>query len=269
MRTSNAKSVTLLSKSIEHYDLWVEEVEKQDIPENLKTDFNKIGHLLITHIYRKSMRKIIPEKLESWVRSRYSANVDERVIQKDFIIANQVGKFITSHGEEFDISLSEIKKVIELDNILEKEENKRREKMMALKSEIEALREEKRKARPRSPRRSKAKKTTVKVQEVSTEKSTSKSKVDVVTQDMVYKEWMKHVEEKSTSKSYWYIHEYIARFILKWAREHGDGTITTEVVESFLTDYGKGKADKTMNHYNRVSRYFLEFCEEMYKNAGV
>ena len=258
----------MLSKSLEHYDLWIEEVEKQDIPENLKSDFNKIGHLLIIHIYQKSMRKIIPEKLENWVRSRYSANVDERVIQKDFIIANQVGKFITSRGENFDISLSEIKKVIELDNILEEEENKRREKMMTLKSEIEALREEKRKARPRSPRHSKVKKVQVNIEDVNSEKTTPKTKVEVVTQDMIYAEWMKHVEEKSTSKSYWYIHEYIARFILKWAREHGDGTITTEIVESFLADYGKGKADKTMNHYNRVSRYFLEFCEEMYKNAG-
>jgi hypothetical protein len=72
---------------------------------------------------------------------------------------------------------------------------------------------------------------------------------------------MKHVEVKSTSKSYWYIHEYIARYILNYAIKKNAKSVNKMIVQEFLEEYGEGKAAKTMNHYTRVAKYFLEFCE--------
>jgi hypothetical protein len=179
--------------------------------------------------------------------------------------ASQVSKYLLRKSPDYKIPLNEVRALLELDEILRAEKLKEEEKFKKIKAEVEELRRQKRKLRkPRS-------KVVVK-QASSKNKITSPMKVtrkpiakeiQGIDYDGIYKPWMRHVETKSTSKSYWYIHEYIGRYILNFAIKRDAKSINPEIVQEFLDDYGKGKAAKTMNHYNRVAKYFLEFCQNL------
>ncbi|MHA2030240.1 MAG: hypothetical protein ACW99Q_12660, partial [Candidatus Kariarchaeaceae archaeon] len=166
---------------------------------------------------------------------------------------------------DYKIPLHDVKDLLEVDRRLQIEQEKEKARFYKLKIEVEEIRQERRKHK--KPRIKKIRKQNSIAPKLSNHFNKNASKLieleDGINFDRIYKPWMAHVGTKSTSKSYWYIHEYIARYILNYAIENGAKSINKQIVQEFLDDYGKGRAAKTMNHYNRVAKYFLEFCDNL------
>ena len=137
----------------------------------------------------------------------------------------------------------------------EKIETEKSKILLLERSELEKLKEE-------LPRKNSKKNKQEQKPKIIIEKNMNKTQD--LDHDSIYKKWMIMVESKTMSKSYWHIHDYMSRYILKYATENGDnGLVTYELVESFLKEYGKGKRPKTMNHYNRVVYRFWDFYEKL------
>jgi hypothetical protein len=224
--------------------------EADHVPARIEELFKEFGHAVSLAKKKYRIRKFSKGLLDLWVRSQYKLDMDERIIKRDKLIVSHINQFTVGEKLDYKISLRDFQSILEIDKELEEEERLRLEKFSKLKAEVEKLRQQKRKKKRKFPE-TKSVVTLEKKKEVVTKQ---------IDYDLIYSEWMAHIKTKSTSKSYWYIHEYIARFILKFAINRGAESISEQVVKDFLDDYGKGKAAKTMNHYTRVSRYFLEFC---------
>ncbi|MCE7736877.1 MAG: hypothetical protein GPJ54_18480 [Candidatus Heimdallarchaeota archaeon] len=236
----------------------------EEIPENIKEFYNSVSKSMLNQIRKRGIRNFSGIHVNRWLRLNFSINENELIIEKHKLAASQVGKYLLRKTSDYKIPLSEVRTLLEVDQQLQQHQTLENEKFSKLKAEVELLRENKRKLRqPRSKVSVKASKPITKL---STPSIGAKHQTELLTTldyDSIYKPWMTHVETKSTSKSYWYIHEYIGRYILNFAIKNNATSINYEIVQSFLDDYGKGKAAKTMNHYNRVAKYFLEFCLEL------
>ncbi len=255
------------SQTVEFEDM-VEEIPEGEIPDEVVTLYNNVSQSMLKQIRKRGIRKFSDYNVERWVRLKFGINEDQQVVQKHKIVASQVSKYLLKTQEDYKIPLNEVRNLLELEQELEFQRQKEREKYEKIRSEVEILRKRKQKTlkKHRKPVSSSKKgKSVIKKSEIKNSGKTTvvpeqKKGLDY---DYIYRRWMDHVKTKSTSKSYWYIHEYIGRFILKFAVANKSSSVTSEIVQGFLDDYGKGKAAKTMNHYNRVAKYFLEFCKAL------
>ncbi|MHA2032050.1 MAG: hypothetical protein ACXAC2_12085 [Candidatus Kariarchaeaceae archaeon] len=231
------------------------------IPKNIQDFYNDVSKSMLKQIRKRGIRKFSVNHIERWVRINFPINEDQLVVEKHKMVAAQVSKYLLRRSTDYKIPLNEVRALLELDQLLQTEKEREEEKFRKIKSEVEELRNQKRKLKkPRS--KVVVKRSISNYKPLSKLKETPKitSPVQGIDYDHIYKPWMSHVETKSTSKSYWYIHEYIGRYILNFAIKRNAKSINKEIVQEFLDDYGRGKAAKTMNHYNRVAKYFLEFC---------
>ena len=230
------------------------------IPENIKNFYNDVSKSMLRQIRNRGIRKFSGSHIERWLRLSFPINEDELVLRKHKMVSTQVSKYLLRQSTDYKIPLKDIRDLIELENKLQSKKIQERLQFEKLKKEVEEIRDQRRKER--GPRR-KIKKT-VQIQKT---KKIIKSKTSKPTAgieyDQIYKPWMEHVATKSTSKSYWYIHEYIARYILNFAIERKAKSLNKVIVQEFLEEYGQGKAAKTMNHYTRVANYFLEFSQSL------
>ncbi len=233
----------------------------EEIPERVKEFYNSVSKSMLKQIRSRGIRKFSQNQIDNWLRRNFSINEDEYLIEKHKLAASQVSKFLLKTTNDYKIPLHEIRDLLEVDRLLQTSQKLEKEKFLKLKAEVELLREQKRKLRkPRTKIKTKPIRANTKLSSPIVNKTTKVDSLKAVDYNSIYKPWMKHVETKSTSKSYWYIHEYIGRYILNYAIKNNATSINQEIVRAFLDDYGKGKAVKTMNHYNRVAKYFLEFC---------
>lgn len=232
-----------------------------EIPESVKEFYNSVSKSMLTQIKKRGIRSFSGIHINRWLRLNFSINENQLIVEKHKLAASQVGKYLLRKTSDYKIPLSDVRTLLQVDQQLQQDQMLENEKFSKLKAEVDILRKTKQKLRkPRSKTKAKLKKVNTKLSSPVTLKNTIVDKQRTVDYASIYKPWMEHVETKSTSKSYWYIHEYIGRYILNFAIKNNATSINQEIVQAFLDDYGKGKAAKTMNHYNRVAKYFLEFC---------
>lgn len=233
----------------------------EEIPESVKEFYNSVSKSMLKQIRSHGIRKFSQNQIDNWLRRNFSINEDQHLVEKHKLAASQVSKFLLKTTNDYKIPLHEIRDLLEVDQLIQTTQKLEKEKFLKLKAEVEFLREQKRKLRkPRSKIKTRNIKTNTNLSSPIANKTIILDKSITIDYDSIYKPWMNHVETKSTSKSYWYIHEYIGRYIINFAIKKHATSINKEIVQAFLDDYGKGKAAKTMNHYNRVAKYFLEFC---------
>lgn len=232
----------------------------EQIPEKIKNFYNDVSRSMLRQIRNRGIRKYSGTHIERWLRLSFPINEDEMVVKKHKMVGTQISKYLLREQNDYKIPLKDITDIIELENKLQHKRDQEKIRFEKLKKEVEDIRNQRRKVR--GPRR-KIKKT-VKILKVNKIMRSETSKQSLgINYDKIYKPWMEHVETKSTSKSYWYIHEYIARYILNFAIERKAKSLNKVVVQEFLEEYGQGKAAKTMNHYTRVANYFLEFTQSL------
>ncbi len=236
----------------------------QEIPNNIKEFYTNVGQSILKLIRKRGIRKYSSSHIDQWVRLRFPINEDAILVKKHEMAAKQVSKYLLRKTTDYKIPLNDVHAILELDKKIQEENKLEREKFNKIKAEVEVIRQQKRKMRkPRSKTiTKKVKKKIVASRVIKKELAPSKI-LEGINYDFIYTNWMDHVETKSTSKSYWYIHEYIGRYVLNFAIERNASIINKKIVQDFLDSYGKGKAAKTMNHYTRVAKYFLEFCEAL------
>ena len=238
----------------------------EEIPENIKEFYNSVSKSMIRQIRKRGIRKFSGNHVDRWLRLNFPINEDELIVEKHKLAASQVGKYLLRKAGDYKIPLREVQALLEVEQQLQVSQKTEKEKFDKLKAEVEILRKQKRKLRkPKSKVSVKRMKTRAKLSTPSEPITTTVEMPKVFDYNSIYKPWMVHVETKSTSKSYWYIHEYIGRYIINFAIKNNAASIDEATVQAFLDDYGKGKAVKTMNHYNRVAKYFLEFCQDLQK----
>lgn len=255
------------SQTIEFEDM-VEEIPEGEIPDEVVTLYNNVSQSMLKQIRKRGIRKFSDYNVERWVRLKFGINEDQQVVEKHKIVASQVSRYLLKTQKDYKIPLNEIRNLLELDQELENQRQKEREKYDRLRSEVELLRKRKQKNLKKHRKSISSSKKGKLVTESTEVKNNGKvtpvqETVNGIDYDYIYGKWMDHIKTKSTSKSYWYIHEYIGRFILKFALAKKSSLVSHGIVQDFLDDYGKGKAAKTMNHYNRVAKYFLEFCQAL------
>lgn len=245
---------------------WNKKIENSNLSDEIQTKFKKIGSSMAEYFDSFMTGKVSSSFFDGWVRFHFHLNVDSRKIQISKIIADIFVDFVESYRKKktskFSFDSEKIDQISNLNQEIKNDKKAEEEHWNKIKQEVAKIRKERSKSRKKPPRKKKSRaKRNEKSKPVKIEpKSTYPNP------DKVYEKWMEHVNEKrdkdEISKSYWYIHEYIGRYILEYVRENRDEALITEdVVEEFLEDYGKDKRPKTMNHYNRVARYFYEFYE--------
>lgn len=232
----------------------------EQIPENIKIFYNDVSKSMLRQIRNRGIRKYSGTHIERWLRLSFPINEDEMVLKKHKMAGTQISKYLLRETTDYKIPLKDIRDIIELENKIQHRRDQERLRFEKIKNEVEEIRNQRRKERgPRT--KIKMVVETLKINKLVKSKTSKQSAV--IEYDKIYKPWMKHVESKSTSKSYWYIHEYVARYILNFAIERNAQSINKIIVQEFLDEYGQGKAAKTMNHYTRVAKYFREFCESI------
>ena len=243
---------------------WEEFVAGTDLPKHIEDKYRNIAELMTNYLDDNKIRDSAPRIANSWVSTHFAAVNDDRELLINRLIAKHFSKFITNYKRKSSsdvMSSNELQKIIQIQEELDLERKRKLDRFQEVKQEVQRLRKERRNRRQK----------TVKVKKVVKKpKPKPVNELKELDFDQIYDSWMKHVESKqetqNISKSYWYIHEYIGRFILKFARERNKTVIDEEAVQAFLDDYGKGKRPKTMNHYNRVAKYFLQFCLDLQRN---
>ncbi|MEL0163919.1 MAG: hypothetical protein VW886_02980 [Candidatus Heimdallarchaeota archaeon] len=230
---------------------WNSELQKSEL-ENVNIDhWMKTGRSMAEYLDRFLMKEVPENWFNGWMRYKYPLKVSNEIFNGNEII-----------GINFINLMSNIKKSkSKVDFIFEKLDEY--EKIQTEKSKIYLMeRTELEKLKEELPRKNSKKNKQEQKPKINIEKKINQTKN--LDHDSIYKKWMTMVESKTMSKSYWHIHDYMSRYILKYATENGDnGLVTYELVESFLKEYGKGKRPKTMNHYNRVVYRFWDFYEKL------
>jgi hypothetical protein len=251
---------------------WSEGVRQSDLPNNLAEKYKWVGKSMSEFLDRQMMRELPDSWYTGWVRYHFPLKTDRREIELHNIIADQFAEFVSNNkkASDFMVSKSDLDRIEELENAIGEEKELYNQWFRQIKDEIIEIREAK--YGSIKERRSK-KKTEARAGKPSTAriaKEDSAKTAEILDREFVYKKWMEEVNEKEISKSYWHIHEYMARFILDFAEEQSNtGKVTSDIVEDFLVEYGRGKRPKTMNHYNRVARYFWNFYHNLEKEAGL
>ncbi|OLS20436.1 MAG: hypothetical protein HeimC2_37190 [Candidatus Heimdallarchaeota archaeon LC_2] len=242
----------------------VEQISMEEIPDNIKDFYNNISQSVLKQIRKSGIRKHSSNHIDQWVRIRFPLNEDKTLVKKHQMAATHVSKYLLRQTNDYKIPLNEVQSLLKLDRKLQEQQKREIDKFKKLKAEVEEIRLKKRKLRkPRSKAVLKKVINKNPINHTTKKHQTPNKKFNAINYDFIYSNWMDHVEIKSTSKSYWYIHEYIGRYILNFAIKRKESTINQKIVQEFLGDYGKGKAAKTMNHYTRVAKYFLEFCQSL------
>ncbi|MCE7734716.1 MAG: hypothetical protein GPJ54_07565 [Candidatus Heimdallarchaeota archaeon] len=232
----------------------------EQIPENIKNFYNDISRSMLRQIRNRGIRKYSGTHIDRWLRLSFPINEDKMVLKKHKMVGTQVSKYLLRQTNDYKIPLKDIRDIIDLESKLQHKEDQEKLRFEKLKMEVEEIRNQRRKERGPRTKITRTLKTP-KIKNILKSK-TSKASLGI-NYDKIYKPWMEHVATKSTSKSYWYIHEYIARYILNFAIERKAESLNKVVVQEFLEEYGQGKAAKTMNHYTRVANYFLEFSQSL------
>ncbi|MHA2171433.1 MAG: hypothetical protein ACXAB7_16215, partial [Candidatus Kariarchaeaceae archaeon] len=192
-------------------------VEETDhIPPKIEELFKDFRRSVSLTKNKYRINKFSKTFLDLWVRSQYKLDMDERIIKRDKLIVNHIDQFQGDENKDYRISVRDFQTILEIDRELELDEQKRIEKFAKLKAEVEKLRLQRKKKRTKSPK-------TKPTADAEKKKEILANTIDY---DYIYGKWMDHIQTKSTSKSYWYIHEYIGRFILKFAINQGAESIS-------------------------------------------
>jgi len=260
--------------NIQHYILpeWKQEISNQDLPDALEQKFIVYGESMAEYLDRFMMRSLPENWYEGWTRYKFPLATDSMVLDMYEIIANNFGAFVNRYRngkkDAFSIKSDEIEQIQHLEETFQATKQQKAAALNELRADIAKLRKPRTREHKRVKRHQRQKhqkKTSETPSEQKNKQEQSDEKISgVPDHDLVYKKWMEMVESKPISKSYWHIHNYLAKYILDFAKEHtDDGLITKQLIEDFLEDYGKGKRPKTMNHYNRVVYRFWEFYENL------
>jgi hypothetical protein len=230
---------------------WNNALQKSEL-ENVNIDhWMKTGRSMAEYLDRFLMKEVPENWFSGWMRYKYPLKVSNEIFNGNEIIGINFINLMSNIKK----SKSKVDFIFEKLDEYEKIQTEKSKILLSEKSELEKLKED-------LPRRNGKKKKQVHMPKINIEKKINQTKT--LDHDSIYKKWMTMVESKTMSKSYWHIHDYMSRYILKYATENGvDGIVTFELVESFLKEYGKGKRPKTMNHYNRVIYRFWEFYEKL------
>ena len=230
---------------------WNNALQKSEL-ENVNMDhWMNIGRSMAEYLDRFLMKEVPENWFNGWMRYKYPLKVSNEIFNGNEIIGINFINLMSNIKK----SKSKVDFIFEKLDEYEKIQTEKSKILLSEKSELEKLKED-------LPRRNGKKKKQVHMPKINIEKKINQTKT--LDHDSIYKKWMTMVESKTMSKSYWHIHDYMSRYILKYATENGvDGIVTFELVESFLKEYGKGKRPKTMNHYNRVIYRFWEFYEKL------
>jgi hypothetical protein len=251
---------------------WKQGVKSSDLSASLTEKYTKVGKSMAEFLDRQMMRDLPDAWFNGWIRYHFPLQTDPREIEIHNIIAVQFSDFINNNNKasEFSISQEDLSRIEGLNEEMKMEKQEFDNWRSEIRKEVNTLREEK--YGPSKTERRKKKLSTAAEKTPSQpimDKSTT-STTEILDREFVYKKWMEEVNTKEISKSYWHIHEYMSRFILDFAEEHSDdGRLTRDLVEDFLVEYGRGKRPKTMNHYNRVARYFWDFYDALEKEEGL
>lgn len=243
---------------------WKEAVRQSELPSLTQSVYINKGKSMAEFLDRKMMRKLPDSWFDGWVRYHFPLTVDPKVVNLHKVIADSFVGFIENYRDQssgFDISKVYEEEFQSLEQTIHDQREQRQERLSQLMEEINGIRKKHQKSTNGKPSR-KQKNISKMVKPKSEPEIPAQKMVD---HEFVYQEWMKKVNEKPISKSYWHIHEYMSRYIMDFAKKHNPetGEVTEEIVEDFLKEYGKGKRPKTMNHYNRVARYFWEFFDQL------
>ena len=230
---------------------WNNALQKSEL-ENVNMDhWMKTGRSMAEYLDRFLMKEVPENWFNGWMRYKYPLKVSNEIFNGNEIIGMNFINLMSNIRK----SKSKVDFIFERLDEYEKIQTEKSKILLSEKSELEKLKED-------LPRRNGKKKKQVNMSKINIEKKINQTKT--LDHDSIYKKWMIMVESKTMSKSYWHIHDYMSRYILKYATENGEnGLVTYELVESFLKEYGKGKRPKTMNHYNRVVYRFWEFYEKL------
>ena len=230
---------------------WNNALQKSEL-ENVNIDhWMKTGRSMAEYLDRFLMKEVPENWFNGWMRYKYPLKVSNEIFNGNEIIGINFINLMSNIKK----SKSKVDFIFEKLDEYEKIQTEKSKILLSEKSELEKLKED-------LPRRNGKKKKQVHMPKLNIEKKINQTKT--LDHDSIYKKWMTMVESKTMSKSYWHIHDYMSRYILKYATENGvDGIVTFELVESFLKEYGKGKRPKTMNHYNRVIYRFWDFYEKL------
>ncbi|MHA2090096.1 MAG: hypothetical protein ACW98K_04490, partial [Candidatus Kariarchaeaceae archaeon] len=202
-----------------HLDLAQIVEETDHVPPKIKELFNDFRRSVSLTKNKYRIKKFSKNFLDLWVRSQYKLDMDERIIKRDKLIVSHIDQFQGDENKDYRISVRDFQTILEIDRELEVDEQKRIEKFTKLKAEVEKLRLQRKKKRAKPPRA----KPTV------DEEEKKEILVNTIDYDYIYGKWIDHIQTKSTSKSYWYIHEYIGRFILKFAINQRAESISEQV----------------------------------------
>ena len=230
---------------------WNNALQKSEL-ENVNIDhWMKTGRSMAEYLDRFLMKEVPENWFNGWMRYKYPLKVSNEIFNGNEIIGINFINLMSSIKK----SKSKVDFIFEKLDEYGKIQTEKSKILLSEKSELEKLKED-------LPRRNGKKKKQVHMPKINIEKKINQT--NTLDHDSIYKKWMIMVESKTMSKSYWHIHDYMSRYILKYATENGEnGLVTYELVESFLKEYGKGKRPKTMNHYNRVVYRFWEFYEKL------
>ena len=230
---------------------WNSELQKSEL-ENVNIDhWMKTGRSMAEYLDRFLMKEVPKNWFNGWMRYKYPLKVSNEIFNGNEIIGINFINLMSNIKK----SKSKVDFIFEKLDEYEKIQTEKSKILLSEKSELEKLKEG-------LPRRNGKKKKQVHMPKMNVERKINQNQT--LEHDSIYKKWMTMVESKTMSKSYWHIHDYMSRYILKYATENGDnGLVTYELVESFLKEYGKGKRPKTMNHYNRVIYRFWDFYEKL------